>query len=257
MPFAEINGVRYHYKVSGQGDPVLLITGLEGAIDFWDDTTEMLKDRFTVIAVDNRGAGLTEYEGDFTLGDMAEDAAALIEYLDIGPVHVLGWSMGSHIAMMFAANHPELTRTLTIVSSYKRRPSRSAYILNISADEYRKGTISEKTAGAVINTMVRTEGFFRHMEESGRPIKTADIGEKGSMLQQMKAVNRFDFGDLARRIDVPVLSVHGLEDIMTPPHFGDELADEIEGCQRLRVPGEGHILRPKTYIPRFIEFISS
>ncbi len=257
MPFAEVNGVRYHYKVSGQGDPVLLITGLEGAIDFWDDTTEMLKDRFTVIAVDNRGAGLTEYEGDFSLGDMAEDAAALVEELGAGPVHVLGWSMGSHIAMMFAANHPELTRTLTVVSSYKRRPSRSSYILNIIAEEYRKGTITEETVGAVINTMVRTEGFFRHMEETGKPIRTAEIGEKGSMLQQMRAVDRFNFGDLAKRISVPTLSVHGLEDIMTPPHFGDELADEIKNCQRFRVPGEGHILRPKTYIPRFIEFISS
>lgn len=255
MPFAEVNGIRLHYERQGSGTPLLLITGLAGNVSFWNRAVQLIGEGYDVITIDNRGSGLTESEGPFTIEDMARDAGALLDRLGVGPTHVVGWSMGSHIALNLAAERPDKVLSLTLISSYLRRPARSSYILNILGEAYRDGTVSEEIAGSVMNVLLRTEGFFSTAEASGRVIRTAELGPRDGMARQMKAVEDYSIVDDARRLDLPVLSIHGLEDIMTPPECGDELADEIGNCERLRVPGEGHILRPEMYISNLLEFI--
>ncbi|MCQ2079673.1 MAG: alpha/beta hydrolase [archaeon] len=257
MPFADVNGIRMHYERQGSGIPVLLVTGLAGTAAFWTRTAQLLGEGFDIIAVDNRGSGLTECEGEFTIQDMARDAVALLEHLQVGPAHVVGWSMGSHIALNLSAERPDLVRSLTLISSYLERTARAAYILEVIGRAYEKGEVREEVAGAMMNVLLRTEGYFESAERTGRPIRTAELGERSGMIRQMRAVSGYSIVDDARRLRVPVLSVHGLEDIMTPPRCGDELAAEIRGCEVLRIPGEGHIIRPETYVPAMLDFFKN
>ncbi|MCQ2085175.1 MAG: alpha/beta hydrolase [archaeon] len=256
MPFAEVNGIKYHYERAGTGCPVILVTGLAGNVSFWSKIVPSLAEHFDVITVDNRGAGSTEYSGEFTIDDMADDIAALAKQLGLEKVHILGWSMGSHIALNFAARYPELTRTLTLVSSYLKRPSRSAYVLRSIGEQYRDGIIGEEVVGTVMNTLLWTESFFRYMESTGRQVKALPIDSKEGMVDQLMAVDNYDIESAAEKVAVPTLSVHGLEDIMTPPVCGDEIAAKIKGCEIIRVPEEGHIIRPDKYIPQFAQFIA-
>ena len=254
MPFADVNGIRLHYEREGTGIPVVLVTGLIGCTSFWAKTVPMLTDSFDVITLDNRGSGTTEYEGEFTMSDLADDIAALINRLGLGSAHVLGWSMGSHIALNLAAKHPDRVRSLTLVSSYLKRPARSAYILNALASAYGRGEVSADLVGMTMNTLLRTSGYFECAEKQGKRLNHPHPGAANNMSDQMRAVDGYIPSEDAALVRVPTLSVHGLEDIMTEPVCGDELADMIPGCRKLRVPGEGHILRPQTYIPAFREF---
>ena len=113
--FAEVNGVRLNYDDVGEGEPVLLLAGFGSNRRFWKAMPSLLPG-CRCIMPDNRGVGDTEYSGRFTIGDMAEDAAQLVSSLGLERVHVVGWSMGSHIAQEFAYVHPGMTKSLTLVS---------------------------------------------------------------------------------------------------------------------------------------------
>lgn len=101
----------------GQGDPVLLLHGGMSDVEEFESTLFGLADTFRVVGYDRRGFGRTADTGDFTLTEMADDAAAIIESLGAGPANVIGYSAGGMVAMALAIEHPELVRSLTVISS--------------------------------------------------------------------------------------------------------------------------------------------
>lgn len=257
VPYAESRNARIHYETEGSGRPLILVTGLAGDTGFWARTVPLLKDSFEVVTLDNRGAGSTSYSGRFSVADMADDVVSVMDGAGIGRADILGWSMGSHIALRAAAGNPSRFSTLTLVSCYLHRPARAAYILDYLASGYARGDVDAATVGRVLNVLLHTPSFFEKAEREGRKIREMKAPDPQGFMYQMHAVDSYDAEKDARSLKVPTLSVHGLEDIMTEPSAGDEIASKIEGCSVLRLPGEGHIIRPENYIPRVKDFILS
>lgn len=118
MPIATIGDLDVFYDVQGRGEPVLLVHGLGSSTEDWEPQVETLARDFTVIRYDVRGHGRTgKPRGAYSVLQFAKDAAALIERLGVGPVHVVGLSMGGMIGFQLAADRPDLVRSLVIVNS--------------------------------------------------------------------------------------------------------------------------------------------
>jgi len=118
MPMITLNGLEVFYEARGSGEPVLLVHGLGSSTEDWEPQVNALRREFTVVAYDVRGHGRTaKPAGAYSVSQFAADAAALISALKLGPVHVVGLSMGGMIAFQLAADHPELVRSLVIVNS--------------------------------------------------------------------------------------------------------------------------------------------
>src|SRR5262245_11410206 len=97
----------------GTGPDVLLIAGLTDPAEAWIFQLDGLADQYRVTAFDNRGAGRSPMVPDgFTVGDMADDAAAIMRSLGIERAHVMGFSGGGCTAQELALRHPELVASL-------------------------------------------------------------------------------------------------------------------------------------------------
>lgn len=253
MPMVKINGIRFSYSLSGSGDPIVLLAGFGSGMDFWDEVIPEVSERFTVITVDNRGSGATEYEGPFTIDDMADDVARLLKKLCFDKVHVLGWSMGSQIAQSLAIRYPKKVSTLALVSSYLRRPERSSFMLKGMTEAVREG-MPLRYLSVPLKAMCFPERYFS--------VKKRTIGDdSGYILEgledQIDAVDKYSTEDHAHEIMAPTLSIHGTEDYMVPLEFGDALADRIRDCTMIRLRGEGHNILPSKYLESFTSFATS
>src|SRR3954453_22479361 len=109
-----------HYERGGSGEPLLMIQGMSGTHVSWGEPLlAPLRESFDVIAFDNRGIGLSApIDGAFTIVEMAEDAAALMDELGIESAHVVGISMGGMIAQELALARPGRLRSLTLGCTY-------------------------------------------------------------------------------------------------------------------------------------------
>ena len=104
---------------SGAGPPLFLIMGMSGTALHWHERfLGPLRRDFEVIAYDHRGVGASSrLEGSLTIAQLAEDAAGLLDALELDSAHVLGISMGGVIAQRFALDFPARVRSLILVST--------------------------------------------------------------------------------------------------------------------------------------------
>jgi pimeloyl-ACP methyl ester carboxylesterase len=102
----------------GHGPPALLLHGLAGHAGEWAETAGWLTERFRVLALDARGHGRSErHPGDVSRGAHVADAAFVIEELELGPVVLVGQSLGGHTALLLAVERPELVRALVVAEA--------------------------------------------------------------------------------------------------------------------------------------------
>lgn len=256
MPFVDVDGAELYYEEFGQGSPVLLITGFSGDTTFFKTLIPELVDEHRVIVYDNRGAGRTVYPGGpIDSQDLVDDAFALFERLELGRAHVLGWSMGGHIAQELAIQHPECLRSLTLVSAYPYRPARSSYFMNGMCDCALAGASTEYIS-MMTNAFCFTESQFSGLEAKGRTMRSLTNLNAEGCKAQMHALDRFDTREKLHLIRAPTLSVHGLSDIMVEPMLGDYISDRIPGCKVLRIENMGHIVKTALYAQEFKKHIA-
>lgn len=112
-------GVKIHYLVAGQGEPVVLIHGLysTAAIN-WQlpGTVRLLSESYQVIAPDVRGhgqSGKPDKESEYGV-ELVEDVVRLLDHLHIEKAHIVGYSMGGMITMKLAVLHPDRVRSIVL-----------------------------------------------------------------------------------------------------------------------------------------------
>ncbi len=286
MTAARVNGITLEYEVIGEsGIPLLFVHGLGAQLVMWPDPfVELFVERgFRVIRFDNRDIGLsTKTEAPpptireivlstlyprraraaYRLSDMADDAAALMDHLDLESAHVVGASMGGMIAQWLAINHPRKVRSLTsIMSNTGDRLHGRVAPAFLRRLQKLAGDPNDLTVERAIERGVavyRLIGGPHFEEEPTRQVfavaANRSVDVIGTAHQTVAIAASPDRTPHLRRLNVPALVIHGLLDQLVLPSGGIATAKAIAGSRLLAFPDMAHDL-PRSRWPEIVEAI--
>ncbi len=239
--FAAVNGARLYYEETGEGAPVLFVHGLCLDTRMWDGQADALAERFRVIRYDARGFGKsTVPDGEFR---HADDLHALLEYLNVPAVHVVGLSMGGRIALQHTVLYPEATTSLVLVDSALDDFEWSdAWDASLDAIEQ----CAQREGAQAANQMWLEHELFapaRERPECAAQLATM-VGEYSGWIWAHDSPARgIDPPARARlgELRVPALVIVGERDLPDFHTIADVLADGIPNAQKIVLAGVGHM----------------
>jgi len=246
MPTAGVAGRELYYERAGAGEPLLLIQGMSGTHFAWGRPfRELLEARFECVVFDNRGVGLSgAAEEPFTIADLADDAAGLLDALGIESAHVLGISMGGMVAQELALGRPERVRSVVLGCTYCGGPE--ARLM----DPTDLGQLAEAFASGEFDRMVRAmwetnlSPGFRAEEsryEAFREMAEAAPVPRETIEKQLQAIFAHDTSARLGGLDLPTLVVHGTEDRILPVVNGRQIAALVPGARLEILDATGHL----------------
>jgi 3-oxoadipate enol-lactonase len=243
MPMIRANGTALYYEdTGGTGAPIVFSHGLLWNTTLFAPQVAALKDRYRCIAYDHRGQGRSADDASHAIAmeTVTDDAAALIEALELGPVHFCGLSMGGIVAMRLAISRPDLIRSLVLLdTTADPEPYKLKFkMMNIVARYFGLGVVCKAILPALYGKTALND--------------SARAGERLEWQQQLasnrRSIWRAVNGVLARKsiygelhkIAVPTLVAVGDEDVGTPPALAERIAGAIAGAKLMVIPGAGH-----------------
>jgi 3-oxoadipate enol-lactonase len=246
MPKLRVGENEVHYERAGSGEPLLMIQGMSGTHVAWGEPfLEPLRESFDVIAFDNRGIGLSApIAGPFTIVEMAEDAASLMDELGIESAHVVGISMGGMIAQELALAEPDRLRSLTLGCSYCGGPG-SQLMPQENVEILAAGMMSGDRDKAIrASYEVNLSPAFRAEEsryDAFHEMATAVPAAKGTIELQVQAIFGHDTSSRLGEISTPTLIVHGTEDGVLPYPNGELIASLMPAARLETLEDVGHM----------------
>ncbi|MGW4483351.1 alpha/beta fold hydrolase [Amycolatopsis sp. NPDC004368] len=273
----QANGITLCHEEFGAATapPLLLIMGLAAPMTWWDDDfCEQLAARgFRVIRFDNRDAGRSQRmtgradvvrayllrAAPYSVADMADDTAGLLDALDVEGAHVVGASMGGMIAQTLAIRHPNRVRSLTSIMS-----TTGSRLIGHPSPRAAASMLAPQPRGReeYVELLIRT---FRLIGSPGYPFdearvraraeRTFDRGTNpGGAARQLAAILATrDRTAALRRLTLPSLVIHGARDPLVNVSGGRATARALRATLDV-VPGMGHDL-PEPVWPRILDGI--
>ncbi len=248
MPKATANGIEIYYETHGQGQPLVLISGIGYTSWQWHQMIPLLAGHFQVITFDNRGVGQTDKpEGPYTAHMLAADTVGLLDALGIDKAIIMGHSMGGFIAQAMALEFPHKVEKLILCSTnfggphhVPVTPEAIKVLTDVSSDpviRFRNGLyISTAPGWAEKNPqMIREWVDWRAANPIEPAPYQAQLAIGLGLLQEETA-----FENQLQRIKVPTLILFGRYDMVVPPENASLLAEKIPDSKVVILPNAGH-----------------
>jgi 3-oxoadipate enol-lactonase len=246
MPYAALNGIRIHYDTHGEGDPVLLISGLSAPSANWLFQVKGLAPHYRVITFDNRGAGESDLPEApvYPTAQMADDAAAVLEHLDIKRAHVVGHSMGGTIAMELAIRHPRRVRSLSLCGTWAQGDGRFLHAIRawmalwgqLDPDaRFRYLVMPWLYTPTFLDDPAQVDETVKRVLSFPFPTRPEAVQRQGQGILDWNGTRLREI----RKIRVPTLVLAGRDDNLTVPAFSRSLAAMIPKATLKVIPG-GH-----------------
>lgn len=221
----------------GRGAPLVLIHGYPLDHSIWDEAIALLKDDFDLILPDLRGFGQSDAMDDaYTMTDLANDLAALLDHLGLESAFLAGHSMGGYVALAFADAYPARVRGLALVSSQaaadppERKAGRYAQARQIEEDGIGETVVGMTTK---LTADSRVQKFVHDLMRKQKP--AGYIGSLKAMAE------RADTMSVLEANSFPVLLIHGEADGLIPLERAREIQAKVPRARMVELSGVGHM----------------
>jgi len=256
MSIAKVGAIDLYYDEQGSGDPLLLVMGLAADSAAWLFQVPDFARHYRTVVFDNRGVGRSaKPPGPYTIHEMADDTAGLLDVLGIARAHVVGVSMGGMIAQELALRHPERVRGLVLACTYPEPDAEVERQRQFSMAQF-GGTVAADGEMRIDLTALDPTLFFQHLLP--RVFNQAFIDQElpklmqlfsgalqygfsmEAILGQVAAVMGHRATDRLHQIKARTLVITGDADLLIPPANSRVLAEHIPNAKLVTIPGGSH-----------------
>jgi 3-oxoadipate enol-lactonase len=251
---------RLHAVQEGSGPVVVLAHALGCDHTMWDEVAEQLAPGFTVLRFDQRGHGASDIvSGPFSIEDMADDAAALIEAQGAGPVHFVGLSMGGMVAQALAARRPELVRGIVVANSSSLYDEAARAMWRARIETVLSQGMAAIAEGAMQRWFTPAFRADAHGSKLVAALREVLVGtDAKAYADACDAVARIDLGASNARISCPTLVIAGTHDEATPLAMSQAICRAISGAQLATIDAShlSAVERPDEFAGLVAEFMA-
>lgn len=260
----DVNGGQIYAEAEGEGPPVIFIHAGVAHLRMWDEQAAALRDAYRVIRYDTRGYGKTRVANDVEYSNTA-DLAAVIDHFGVDSAHVVGLSRGAQIALDFAVNSPDRTRSLTWVAGGIRGLEVPDDPRDVAAWEAIEPLIATKEWEKIaeMETALWTDGpdqpttrvdpdVRRRMYQWDLESLRAEQSPEQVIKPEIEAANALD------RLTMPVLAMWGTLDVTSTVKSGEWFAANLPGISSHVFEGVAHMVnleRPTEFNQLLREFL--
>ena len=235
---AYVGHTRLHYRVAGDGPPLVLVHGYGAASSWWRHNMGPLAEQRRVYAPDLGGFGRSWPKHQFSLERTVECLDAWMQELDLPCADLCGHSMGGHVCLRLAAAHPERVRKLVLVDA--------------------SGLPLHTRLLPLAWRSLRSQG---HTHFRFAPIAMATALQAGPLVlwSALHALLADDVHSVLSGIAAPTLLVWGERDLLVPLELGQALHQAIQGSRLVVVPDAGHNVmfeRPEQFNRLVLDFLA-
>ncbi len=248
MATLDNGSARINYWRTGEGPAVIMVQGVGVIGNGWKPQVDGLRDRYSLITIDNRGIGeSTGAAAQLTIQAMAADVLAVADAEDVGTFHLVGHSMGGVIAQQVAVSARNRVRSLALLCTFLkgRQGTMIAPSMLLTAIRSRVGTQNMRRRAFVELVMPAA-----YPSTVNRDALCAELGalfgrdladSPPIIMQQLRAMGRFDASEQLASLDgIPTLVVSAAQDCIARPAYGRALAKAIPGARYVELPDAGH-----------------
>ena len=263
MPLTKpYKGISLNYEIHGNGPPLLLISGTGHNLEFWSNQLPYFTEKYSSIVFDNRGVGRSTVPvADYALADMADDTASLLDHLNINSAHVMGFSMGGHIAQELAINHPDRVTSLGIHHSWSKNTPRLKKFqetrLHLAKNDQRIAltelSMLALHSSSYYDSNPKEMEAHRSFLLNKSPLNNGWIG-------QLEACIKGNTFDRLNLIKSPTLITCSNLDIIAPPHLSQVIQENVKNSELHIMEGTGHVSlmeSPKEFAYICLNFLTS
>jgi 3-oxoadipate enol-lactonase len=247
------------YEWHGSGPPLLLLAGLGAKGTSFHPFLDAAAERYRVLTCDLRGSGRARaLEPGSTLRDLAADVAELLAALDVGPLPVIGRSMGGMVAQELALLAPDQLEVMVLASSTAYADAHLAEIFRLLADMSSAGIPAELRHRSSLlwalgpAALAERESVRRYLEARVHNDRPRDYAI------QALACAAHDTRARLRSVEIPTLVLAGSEDRFMPARHALGLARALPHAELRFVPGAGHLAyleEPELFAEAVFEFL--
>ncbi len=245
MQRASVNGVELVYETYGAGEPLVLVHGAQSDRSIFINLLPDFTDQFEVLIFDQRGSGQSEKpDVEYTMGMIADDTAALMDYVGFPPAHVYGVSMGGMIAQELAIRHASHVQSLVLGCTTPGGPQAVSLQGEAIQSSHSTEELSAEERGKALAETAFTEGYIQKHPEiistlvearKKQPLDTVGFSHR------MQAAYMHNTFDRLSQITCPTLVITGKDDALIAWENSKLLAKNIANSELVVLEPAGHV----------------
>lgn len=286
--YVEANGLRFcvHQRGPENGPVILFIMGFACQQTSWPSTLldRLAEQGYRVISLDNRDIGLSSklkstrridtrmaflkhrlgrrFNATYTLHDMAQDTALLLDALQIKRAHIVGASMGGMIAQILAAHYPQRVSSLNLIMSSTNAANQTLPKLSVLKEFAAMTGVTNSTNNAIDGWLVMWKAIqspkYPKADEELRRMILENYQRSycpGGAIRQLQAILATgSIAHLLSQIEAPTIVIHGKHDPLLPIQHSKLIVNNIDRAVLYPIDGMGHDF-PEPLLPYFCELI--